>query len=861
VIQGIVGGATGLGAAAAQASGIGGQAPMLSNAFSAASTAGTAFTLGSQVLAGTMSVANAAATAFGNTASVVFGDGLSAMLASNGAFGTATGAAATGSSMMASAAAAGPYVAAAVLALNALGVFRSNKVVGGGLTGTLGAGSINTYDLNRRGGSLFSGPSYSIQNVRQSPESQAIQEAFGIMRTATAGMASQLGVANESILNFTTRLGNDLIHPDTGGYGIKLDGLNPEQAAAKVQEALSAANEKMAQMVLGTFEQIETASKGLSGRIKKTTSTTWDPGEFVREGETAAQALQRLAGSLSAVNGVLATMNQGLMAISLAGGDAASKLLDAFGGLENFTQATGAYYQAIYTEAERNAKTTEQMTAALAGMGMRLPETVAGFRALVEAQDLTTEAGRKAYAALIALSPAFAQVANAAGAMAAKLGRVVADLVGGTLTDVDRQIEASQNAADAARDLALAYQDAGLSLSDAAKQILMTIGSLAKNTEQEYRRTLALAQGGNIDAMGALPGAATAMIDAQRNAASTRVQASLFAAQTAAELAQVAQTAEGLGAQKDYQAKLYDVNTAMLQVLREALSGDDVSVELLRQHLAALNGINGMIEASKDVTFAGLSAVQGETNTVAEITDLVAQATGANEVLSLAILKQLQVPDAGSNFLSQTIVMGNEFLAGRLEGVIAAINKQSDAQQAELKQQQDLSKAQIQVSIAFQKYSNLDAEVQRTDAQMANALPGLENDYLYANLKYLRARKDAREELKRARESVIALGGIPAFAAGGLHAGGMRLVGENGPELEVTGPARYYSAAETSSMMGGGMVDELRGLREEVAMLRAEARATAINTGRTQDIIKRITKNGESMIVSTDGEALEVTAP
>jgi hypothetical protein len=88
----------------------------------------------------------------------------------------------------------------------------------------------------------------------------------------------------------------------------------------------------------------------------------------------------------------------------------------------------------------------------------------------------------------------------------------------------------------------------------------------------------------------------------------------------------------------------------------------------------------------------------------------------------------------------------------------------------------------------------------------------------------------------------------------------MRLVGENGPELEVTGPARYYSAAETSSMMGGGMVDELRGLREEVAMLRAEARATAINTGRTQDIMKRITKNGESMIVSTDGEALEVAA-
>jgi hypothetical protein len=101
---------------------------------------------------------------------------------------------------------------------------------------------------------------------------------------------------------------------------------------------------------------------------------------------------------------------------------------------------------------------------------------------------------------------------------------------------------------------------------------------------------------------------------------------------------------------------------------------------------------------------------------------------------------------------------------------------------------------------------------------------------------------------------------IKAFANGGYHTGGMRLVGERGPELEATGPARYYSASQTQSMLGGGVVDEIKGLREEVSMLRAEARATAVNTGRTQDIMKRVTRNGESMIVSTDGEALEVTS-
>jgi hypothetical protein len=101
--------------------------------------------------------------------------------------------------------------------------------------------------------------------------------------------------------------------------------------------------------------------------------------------------------------------------------------------------------------------------------------------------------------------------------------------------------------------------------------------------------------------------------------------------------------------------------------------------------------------------------------------------------------------------------------------------------------------------------------------------------------------------------------GIRGFANGGYHTGGMRLVGERGPELEATGPARYYSASQTQSMLGGGVVDEIKGLREEVSMLRAEARATAVNTGRTQDIMKRVTRNGEYMIVATDGEPLEVT--
>jgi len=56
-------------------------------------------------------------------------------------------------------------------------------------------------------------------------------------------------------------------------------------------------------------------------------------------------------------------------------------------------------------------------------------------------------------------------------------------------------------------------------------------------------------------------------------------------------------------------------------------------------------------------------------------------------------------------------------------------------------------------------------------------------------------------------------------------------VGERGPELEATGPARIHSAAETRRMLGqsGG---DMRALREEVAQMRSELVQLALRTER-----------------------------
>lgn len=77
------------------------------------------------------------------------------------------------------------------------------------------------------------------------------------------------------------------------------------------------------------------------------------------------------------------------------------------------------------------------------------------------------------------------------------------------------------------------------------------------------------------------------------------------------------------------------------------------------------------------------------------------------------------------------------------------------------------------------------------------------------------------------RAVVAALQGksVPAFAAGGQHGGGLRLVGELGPELEVTGAARYWSATQTRALLSGGGGDGQTA--RELQSMRSDMRAIA----------------------------------
>ena len=62
--------------------------------------------------------------------------------------------------------------------------------------------------------------------------------------------------------------------------------------------------------------------------------------------------------------------------------------------------------------------------------------------------------------------------------------------------------------------------------------------------------------------------------------------------------------------------------------------------------------------------------------------------------------------------------------------------------------------------------------------------------------------------------------GYPAFRYGGLHSGGLRWVGEDGPELEATGPSRIWNVPQIASALSGGT--DTQRLEELVTQLTAE---------------------------------------
>jgi hypothetical protein len=91
---------------------------------------------------------------------------------------------------------------------------------------------------------------------------------------------------------------------------------------------------------------------------------------------------------------------------------------------------------------------------------------------------------------------------------------------------------------------------------------------------------------------------------------------------------------------------------------------------------------------------------------------------------------------------------------------------------------------------------------------------------------------------------------LPGYASGGMHRGGLRIVGENGPEIEATGPSRLWSAEQTAGMLGGDNADlvaELRAILGELREITKEAKRGATLADRIWYLLGKVTLGGSAV--------------
>jgi hypothetical protein len=172
---------------------------------------------------------------------------------------------------------------------------------------------------------------------------------------------------------------------------INLKGLDAEGINKKLTEYFSAIGDTAVEQLFGSivsgYQQVgeglmETAARLIVDKavVMNILETT---GKLI--GEVVTETVTRLATAVTKID---------LIAIS-------ESLIALAGSLDALQESAGKYYEAFYTDAEKQQDLQKNLTEIMTDLELTLPATREGYRALVAATDILTESGQNAYVTLL----------------------------------------------------------------------------------------------------------------------------------------------------------------------------------------------------------------------------------------------------------------------------------------------------------------------------------------------------------------------------------------------------------------------------------------------------------------------------
>lgn len=679
--------------------------------------------------------------------------------------------------------------------------------------------------------------------------------------------------------------------------------LDPETAAA-LQETYDATEAGVASLFESLSLSVEEGSLAGLQLARKQISTKGKPEEEIQEAiaewfGSAANAMtaelnkvfatgldldlegmQAFVGNLQGVNEVLRYLDVGMYDASVAGGKLAEALSAAAGGLEALATNSQTYYSAFFSEAEKVEDTIDSIKRTFESADVELVSSREAYRAMVEDIDLTTEAGQKMFATMMALSGQAAQYYSIIEQQAAA---AAAQALANTQLYYEQFTTAGQKTEDVLAGIVAQFEDLELALPGTRDGFIAAVDALDTTTEAGKKM---------FDTLMGVAGAADAYYDILEARAAS-VSAGTANAAVAASRGTLSTLSAAINAEKSSIASAYQ---AQADSIRSAIGSANDSLSQMRSVASSLrSAVNGLrLESEQYAAQSRRSAQQAIRQALSGggRVQMTAQLERALDTVSQSSEDLFGSFEDYARDYWQTY-FAIESLAERAEDQLSADEQAVKALERQLDQSQRFHDAEIE---------RLDGVLEGANAQL-EALLGIDTSVqsVEAALAAFTAALAAAQKLQNANSSVTSVtglggvkrqvtsegyildelgnqmelfgeamrvvgnkvvggmgatlnigadgqlswaagdyekwakqAGIPGFASGGFHAGGLRLVGEDGPELEVTGPSRIYNASQTAAMLGGGdTASEVRGLRADFGGMMSALRSVAKHTMQT----------------------------
>lgn len=549
--------------------------------------------------------------------------------------------------------------------------------------------------------------------------------------------------------------------------------------------------------------------------------------------------LTEFVDNLYSINGMFELLNVNALPVSVWGGKLTEQYVAMAGGMEVLQKSSQSYYEAFFSETERADDTLAAVNKQFTALGLALPASRSGFRAMVEGIDSTTDAGRSMFFTLMNLSE------NAAAAYsilekraddAAAAAKTAADTAAEAVQKIiDKFVGAATTSQSAVQRAIAAEQKATTTAYNARVTALNDMSSTATKSVSD----LTTASNSLGNALKALRGDSADAVKMLRSQAQATLQSALATVKAGGSLSSVTGLDDALSTVSSNNTDLYTSleefnrdqgRTANVVAELNALNGKQLTSaeklvksleDQLKQAKTAYDDQMAVFDQQLEFAQAQIDAINGVDNSIMSVTEAV-NAMNAAVVAALGVIKPSNATNTGTliDTVYQSLLgknadaKGKEYWQGQvgngsvgLDQLAVAIKNAAteDAIKSAYKaagiSMNDgakywtdqvasgaLTVAQLEQAIANAAKANGSVRAYATGGRVYGRGTGTSDSILarLSNGEYV-MNADATRMFGTEFLDQMNAGNMPAFATGG-------------PVLDITSPGQIYSAPQAASM-------------------------------------------------------------